>query len=340
VTGSPLRRAVPPDGVGSLDEASVAGLVPERPEAGHKGTFGTLLAVCGSLDFAGAALLAGAAALRTGAGLVILAVPATLQPVVAGRVPELITMGLPETAPYEVDAPAAAAAVAARRHTALLVGPGLRPGPATHALVAALLGAPISAHDGAPDGQDAAAAPAVVDAEALNALAMIAGWWREVRRPCVLTPHPGEFGRLDGSDVGPDDAERAERARAAAARWGQVVVLKGAHSIVAEPSGETVMAEHANPALGTGGTGDVLAGAIASLLAQGLAPWDAARLGVHLHGTAGEHVRERSGDAGLMASDLLPELPRVRRHLARIAERRAPEHRPLGFALRPGGTPS
>ena len=82
--------------------------------------------------------------------------------------------------------------------------------------------------------------------------------------------------------------------------------------------------------------GDVLAGVIASLLAQGLGPWDAARLGVHLHATAGEHVRERLGDAGLLASDLLPELPRVRRHLARIAERRAPERRPLGFALRPG----
>ena len=325
MTGTPARRVARPDGVGSLDEASVAGLVPTRPEAGHKGTFGTLLAVCGSLDFAGAALLAGSAALRAGAGLVVLAVPATLQPVVAGRVPELITMGLPETAPGEVDAPAAAAVVAARRHTALLVGPGLRPGTQTRALVAALL-ARADVADGDP-------IPGVVDAEALNSLAATPDWWTQVARPCVLTPHPGEFARLDGRDVGPDVVERAERARAAAALWGHVVVLKGARPVVAAPGGETVMADHANPALGTGGTGDVLAGVIASLLAQGLRPWDAARLGVHLHGVAGEHVRERLGDAGLLASDLLPELPRVRRHLARLAERRTPERRTLGFAI-------
>lgn len=113
----------PPDGVAPLDEASVAPLVPARPEDGHKGTFGTLLAVCGSLDFTGAALLAGAAALRTGAGLVVLAVPASLQPIVAGRVPELITLGLPETVPFEVEADAAAVVLAARPRTALLVGP-------------------------------------------------------------------------------------------------------------------------------------------------------------------------------------------------------------------------
>ena len=338
MTGPGHGRVAPPDGVRSLDEASVAALVPARPETGHKGTFGTLLAVCGSLDFVGAALLAGGAALRTGAGLVVLAVPATLQPIVAGRIPELITMALPETAPYEVDAPAAAAALAARRHTALLVGPGLRPGPAMRTVVVALLAAPAPADADSPDSPAAHQVAAVVDAEALNGLAVTPDWWTGVRRPCVLTPHPGELARLEGRDVGAGDVERVGRARGAAARWGQVVVLKGARTVVAAPDGEAVMADHANPAMGTGGTGDVLAGVIASLLAQGLEPWDAARLGVHLHGTAGEHVRERLGDAGLLASDLLPELPRVRRHLARIAERRAPERRPLGFALRAEGT--
>ena len=176
--------------------------------------------------------------------------------------------------------------------------------------------------------------PAVVDAEALNGLATESGWWNRIGRPCVLTPHPGEFARLDGADVASGDAERVDRARAAAARWDQVVVLKGARTVVAAPDGAVAMAGSANPALGTGGTGDVLAGVIGSLLAQGATPWDAARLGVHLHATAGEHVRERLGDAGLLASDLLPELPRVRRHLVRLAERRAPERRPLGFAMR------
>jgi len=324
VTRSPARQVPPPDGVGPLDDASVAGLVPVRPEDGHKGTFGTLLAVCGSLDFTGAALLAGAAALRTGAGLVVLAVPASLQPIVAGRIPELITMGLPETAPFELDAGAALVALGKRRWTALLVGPGLRPGPATIALVAGLLRPGTTEDD----------SPAVVDAEALDSLAVTAEWWAAIARPCVLTPHPGEFARLDGAPVGGGDTERVERAAAAARRWGQVVVLKGARTVVAAPDGAVVMAGAANPALGTGGTGDVLAGTIGSLLAQGCSAWDAARLGVHLHATAGDHVRERQGDAGLLASDLLPELPRVRRHLARLAARQAPKHRPLGFAIR------
>jgi NAD(P)H-hydrate epimerase len=315
----------PPDGVTPIDEQLVAPLVPARPEDGHKGTFGTLLAVCGSLDFAGAALLAGGAALRSGAGLVVLAVPASLQPVVAGRIPELITLGLPETAPFEVDAAAAARIVGERRHTALLVGPGLRPGEATRSLVLALL---------APAGDAGRAVPAVVDAEGLNSLAATPGWETAVAGPLVLTPHPGELERLDGASVSGGDRERADRARAAAARFGHVVVLKGARTVVAAPGGSVVMIDAPNPALGTGGTGDVLAGTIASLLAQGATPWDAARLGVFLHATAGTHVRERLGDAGLLASDLLPELPRVRRHLARIAERAAPERRPFGFAIR------
>ncbi|MCC6831516.1 MAG: NAD(P)H-hydrate dehydratase [Thermoleophilia bacterium] len=321
------RRWEPPDGVVAIDDALVAPLLPARPEDGHKGTFGTLIAICGSLEYTGAALLAGGAALRTGAGLVVLAVPASLQAVVAGRIPELITMGLPESAPFQVDAGAAASAVAERRHTALLVGPGLRPGDATRALVTALLAASPGA---------TGPVPAVVDAEALNSLAATPGWATAVTGPLVLTPHPGELARLEGAEVGADDAERADRARAAAARWGHVVVLKGARTVVAAPGGSAAMIDARNPSLGTGGTGDVLAGTIASLLAQGLTPWDAARLGVHLHATAGAHVRERLGDAGLLASDLLPELPRVRRHLARLAARAAPERRPFGFAMRRG----
>jgi NAD(P)H-hydrate epimerase len=319
----PGHRELPP-GVDALDEDTVASLLPPRPEDGHKGTFGTLLAVCGSLDLMGAALLSGTAALRSGAGLVVLAVPASLQAVVAGRVPELITMGLPETAAGVVDAAAAAAAVWDRRHTALLIGPGLRPGEATRDLVVRLLGP-------RPDGGETL--PAVVDAEALNSLAATPDWWTAIAGPCVLTPHPGELARLEGDDVSAEDAERADRARAAAARWGQVVVLKGARTLVAAPDGGVALADAPNPALGTGGTGDVLAGTIGALLAQGSTPWDAARLGVHLHATAGQHVRERLGDAGLLASDLLPELPRVRRHLARLAERQAPERRPFGFAI-------
>ena len=261
--------------------------------------------VCGSLDWAGAALLAGSAALRAGAGLVTLAVPASLQPVIAGRVPELMTMGLPETEPWVVDAPAAAAAIAARPHTGLVIGPGLRPGPATTDLVRRLVEGEPAAERVGRTGADTVPAPAVIDATALNALASVEEWWERRVRLCVLTPHPGEFARLDGAPVGPDPRHRVERASAAAVRWGVVVVLKGARTVVAAPDGRVASSSFANPALGTGGTGDVLAGVIGSLLAQGVPTWEAACLGVHLHGVAGEHLRERLGDAGLMASDLL-----------------------------------
>ncbi len=327
-------RWLPPAGAALLDEAAIAALVPARPADGHKGTFGTLVAVCGSLDLAGASLLAGTAALRAGAGIVVLAVPAALQPVVAGRVPELITMGLPESQPFVVDPVAAARAVGARRHAALLVGPGLRPGSATREFVAALLG---------PGGDGATRGPAVVDAEGLNSLAAIPDWWTAAARPLILTPHPGELERLEGIPVGGDDAERVERARSAAIRWRQVVVLKGARTVIASPDGAVAVAVAAapNPALGTGGTGDVLAGILGGLLAQGATTWDAACLGVHLHAAAGGHVRERLGDAGLLASDLLSELPRVRRHLVGIAERQAPARRPFGSAVvRPGMAPA
>jgi NAD(P)H-hydrate epimerase len=257
--------------------------------------------------------------------LVALCVPASLQPIVAGRVPELITIGLPERAPFETDPDAAAAVVAARPHTALLVGPGLRPGDASERTVERLLGVP------AGGGAGVDAPPAVVDAEALNGLARRKRWWTRVRRACVLTPHPGEFGRLDGSPVGPALEERARRAADAARRWGQVIVLKGARTVVASPDGRAAAATFENPALAVGGTGDVLAGVIGSLHAQGMGCWDAACLGVYLHGAAADNVSQRLGVAGLLASDLLGELPRVRRHLSTVRDRAGGSRR-LGFA--------
>lgn len=314
-----------------LDAALVAPFLPERPADGHKGTFGSLLAVAGSLDWAGAALLAGTAALRTGAGLVTLAVPASLQPLMAGRVPELMTMGLPETEPWRVDPMAAAGAIAARPHTGLLVGPGLRPGIETTDLVLRLIEGQGTAEHTTRAGADTVPAPVVIDATALNALSSIEEWWERRVRLSVLTPHPGEFARLDGAPVGPDAAQRVERASVAAVRWGAVVVLKGARTVVAAPDGRVASSSFANPALGTGGTGDVLAGIIGSLLAQGVPTWEAACLGVHLHGVAGEHLRDRLGDAGMLASDLMGEIPKVRRELQR---HRLTGDRRIGFAPR------
>jgi NAD(P)H-hydrate epimerase len=288
-----------------LDAGLAASLLPERDPRGHKGTFGHVLAVAGSLDYAGAALMCGAAALRSGCGLVTLCLPASLQPHVAGRVPELVTRGLPEVAPGEVEAGAAAALVTELPHDALLLGPGLAPGRATTGLVQRLL---------AVDGP-----PAVIDAGALQALASVPGWYGRTRRRCVLTPHPGELRRL-GREPGTAAGERRLAAIEAAAVWRQVVVIKGAGTVIARPDGVAWLASFEVAALGSAGSGDVLAGVVASLMAQGLAPFEAAALGVYLHARAGQQVAERLGDAGLMATDLLDEIPLARRHLRRSAE--------------------
>ncbi len=329
----PDREPSPPlpGGAVMLDDDAAAALLPERPKRGHKGTFGKLLVIAGSLDYAGAALLVCRAAGRAGCGLVTLAVPESLQPLFAAKVVEATTMGLPEDDVEEVEPEAALARILDHDHDALVVGPGLRPGLATTQLVRDLLGA-----------TEDAPGPAVLDAEALRSLASVDGWWEGTARQAVLTPHPGEFARLragSGHEAGSDgdlsesDEDRIAAARSAAAEWGQVVLLKGARTAVAAPDGGVAVAPFENPALASGGTGDVLAGAIGSLLAQGLDPFAAARLGVYLHGQAGELVRERVGDAGLLAGDLPDMLPLVRRRLAAIAERRRTGAR-LGFRAR------
>ncbi len=346
-----------PDGVAvvpMLDDRAAAALLPERPARGHKGTFGKVLAIAGSLDYAGAALLVCRAAGRAGAGLVTLAVPESLQPLFAAKVVEATTMALPEDDVEEVDPEPAIARILDHDHDAIVLGPGLRPGLATTELVRMLLVAPDDgASDPGPEGdarRSAAITPIVLDAEALRSMATMGEWWTGSLRPCVLTPHPGEFERLragagvegDGGDLGADDEARRAAAVAAAQAWGQVVVLKGAKTVIAEPDGTATVAPFENPALATGGTGDVLSGVVAALLAQGLAPAVAAKLGVYLHGMAGDLVRERLGDAGLLASDLPDTIPLVRKRLAAIAERDKPGKR-VGFTVREGqttGTPA
>jgi ADP-dependent NAD(P)H-hydrate dehydratase / NAD(P)H-hydrate epimerase len=173
----------------------------------------------------------------------------------------------------------------------------------------------------------------VLDGGALNILARSGDWWERVRAAAVLTPHPGEFARLDGTAVGDEDSERLERCIAAARRTGQVVVLKGARTVVAAPNGRIARAPFQNPALASAGTGDVLAGAIGGLLAQGFEPFEAACLGVYLHGAAGERVADRLGDSGLLASDLPLEMAVVRGQLAR---RRRGHGAAVGFGRRDG----
>ncbi len=294
---------IEPPAVIQLDAQTCADLLPARPSDGHKGTFGTLVCVCGSLEYAGAGLLCALAAARAGTGLVVLAVPRSLQPTFAGRIPEVVTLGLPETTDAaDVDPAVCGHAIKARAPAALVFGPGLRESDGYRDLLLGLL-----ARSGAP---------MVVDGSGLNLLSRTDGWAANVARACVLTPHPGEFARLTGSPVGPADDERQRRCLAAAHDFGQVVVLKGARTVVCAPDGRCAISPFANPALATAGSGDVLAGLTGGLLAQGVGPFEAACLGVYLHGAAGETIAARLGNAGLLASDLPYEIASARHRLA------------------------
>jgi len=157
--------------------------------------------------------------------------------------------------------------------------------------------------------------PLVLDADALNTLAATPEWWHQLPGEAVLTPHPGEMARLTGLAGAEVQARRFQVASEAAETWGQVVVLKGAYTLVAEPEQGIQVSPFANPGLASGGTGDVLSGAIAGLIAQGVKPWEAAIAGVFLHATAGEMARQELGDAGMLASDLLPRLAQAIRRL-------------------------
>ena len=275
----------------------VAALLPPRPLDAHKGTFGRALVVAGSASFAGAACLAAEAAYRSGAGLVTVAVPASLQPVVIARLCEATVLPLPEE--RGVIAPAAATAVRAAwaSYDAVLIGPGLTQEPPVQAFFEDLLA-------GLAGGGDRPGR-LIVDADGLNLVARMAGGPACLPQGTVLTPHPGEMARLTGRPAGEINAGRVAVARAAAASWGHVVVLKGAFTVIAAPDGRVTVNPFANPALATAGTGDVLAGLIAGLSAQGMAAFDAAVAAAHLHGLAGELAGEAIGPRGVLAGDVL-----------------------------------
>ncbi len=286
--------------VGEISRTWVAGHLPARSARSHKGTFGRVLVVAGSLEFGGAALLAGLGAARSGAGLVSLAVPETLGLRLIGEVPELTMLLLQEEA-QGLTGPNGWRRLAAETLVcdANVIGPGLGRQPSTFRRVRNLVGE--------------LRTPAVVDADALNALAEGERWWRSVSTQLVLTPHPGEFARLTRApEIGrlaEDDRYRIERAREAALLWGQVVVLKGAHTVVANADGEVVVSEVATPALATAGSGDVLAGCIGAFLAAKCEPTVAASLGVAVHGAAGLIAEQRIGRSGVLARDIANLLP-------------------------------
>lgn len=282
-------------------------LLPPRPRSAHKGTFGKLMVIASSINYIGAAYLACVAAGRVGAGLVTLAMPASLHPILATKLTESTFLPLPEDEPG-VLGPQSLGAVLERLpdYDAVLLGCGLGARPVTVDFVLGLLRAGASLPRGAGKGPLAW----LVDADGLNALATSSDWWQYRPAHMVVTPHPGEMARLrKGRPVA--SLSRFEVALQAAQEWGCIVVLKGAYTAVASPTGRATVNPFANPALATAGTGDVLAGSIASLLAQGQHAYEAAIAGAYLHGLAGEMVAERIGSAGALAGDLLPMLPQA-----------------------------
>ncbi|MDA1087875.1 MAG: NAD(P)H-hydrate dehydratase [Verrucomicrobia bacterium] len=270
-------------------------LFQRRGAHSHKGTFGHLLIVAGSASLSGAAAMAARAAARAGAGLVTLAVPESIFSVVAPAVPEAMVHGLAETA----DGRLAADALDGWGHaldgfTAVLAGPGMTASDSTFASVELLL--------------ERTSVPMVLDADALNVLPGRAEMLRAHGERLILTPHPGEMARLLECDTDEIQGDRMASALRAAEVTGATVVLKGAGSIVVAPGRTPWVNVTGNPGMATGGMGDVLAGVLGGLLAQGQKPFDAARAAVYVHGHAGDSAAWRTSQTGLIASDVIEEL--------------------------------
>ncbi len=281
--------------------------LPERPLEANKGTFGKVLVVAGSTNYIGAAYLAAVGAGRVGAGLVTLACARSIYPIMAAKLVESTFLPLPDAEGFLTGESAHSVLQALDQgYNALLVGCGLGQMAYVQAFMQSLLAR--------LKGETLRAV--VIDADGLNALAGREHWWQELSVPAIVTPHPGEMSRLTGLPIADIQADRLQTAVGQASAWGTTVILKGAHTVVAAPDGRARLSPFANPALASGGTGDVLAGAIVGLVAQGLEPFDAAALAVYLHGRAGEKVRGELGDAGLLAGDLLPALPQVIQELS------------------------
>ena len=271
--------------------------LPARPLNANKGTFGRVLVAAGSINYIGSAYLACSGAMRVGAGLVTLATANSLQPILASKLTEATFLPLPESQPGIISAEAAdVIKQQCRQYKVLLLGCGLGQNPPTAEFVISLL--------------SKKELPALVlDADALNILAKTPDWWERLPGDAILTPHPGEMSRLCGLSIDEIQSERIGVAGKFAVEWNKTIVLKGAYNVIASPDGYCRVSPFANPGLATAGTGDVLTGIIAGMVAQGLSLADAACLGVCVGDEAGEIIRNVLGDAGMIASDLLTALP-------------------------------
>ena len=252
----------------------------------HKGNYGHVLVIGGAVGMTGAPILCGLAALRTGAGLVSLAVPSAVYPIIARRAaPELMVHPLPKALPALL-----------KRADVIALGPGLGRGTAQKSMVRRLLAR--------------AKHPTVIDADGIIALKGLKKLSRAAGAgQVVLTPHPGEMANLLGVSISRVQADRKGTALRAARRLGAIVVLKGHRTVIASPAGRVRVNSTGNPGMATAGMGDVLTGMIAALIGQGLSPFDAAATGVYLHGLAGDLAARKVGQVSLTAPDVLTYLP-------------------------------
>ncbi|HLO33879.1 MAG TPA: NAD(P)H-hydrate epimerase [Anaerolineales bacterium] len=306
------------------DAESVAALLPERPLDSHKGTFGTALIAAGSVNYTGAVVLAGEAAYRIGAGLVTLAIPASLHGTLAGRFPEATWILLP----HEMGVISAnASEVFAKnleRATALLVGPGFGMEDTTKEFIENFLKGKASPKKATSrigfvqqesekkEEVSSQLPPLIFDADGLKLLAKISDWYMLLPAPAILTPHPGEMSVLTGLSKEEIQANRLEIASKYAREWGHVVILKGAFTVIAAPDERITIIPVASPALAHAGTGDVLAGLIVGLRAQGLEAFDAAVAGAWIHAQAGLYAADDLGTtASVLAGDVLDSVSDV-----------------------------
>ncbi len=277
-----------------LQEEEVAACFTPRAADSHKGTFGHLLAICGSVGMAGAAILSVRAALRSGVGLITVALPRSIYPIVSAAVPEAVFLPLPETADGKLSEAALAPLVRALSgKSALLIGCGMGRCADTELLVYELV--------------QQATCPIVLDADGLNVIAKHIDILKTAKAPLILTPHPGEMARLLGKTIADVQADRVHIARAFAANYSVTLALKGYHTVVADPEHYRVNPT-GNPGMATGGSGDVLAGMVASFAAQGMSPPEAAKCGVYLHGKAGDMAAAKCSQRAMLPTDVIEQL--------------------------------
>ncbi len=295
------------------DPALVGPWLPARPRSAHKGTFGRVVVVAGSINYPGAAVLSAEGAYRVGAGLVTLATPAAVQGLLVPRLPEATWLILPDETGVLSEQASEMLAREMGEAQAMVVGPGIGTERTTAAFMHRLLGVEDAGRPtriGFDANQHVSTAtrtwpPMVVDADGLRHLARVDKWWAHLPSGSVITPHPGEMAALTGLTKEKIQEDRTGLAQRSAHDWGVVVVLKGAFTVVASPEGQAAVLPFATAALAHAGSGDVLSGAIAGLMAQGVPAWRAAVLGAYLHGRAGELAEEEmQTSAAVLASDV------------------------------------